>query len=108
MPKIRKDVQGYGMTGNNFFSYSFWLFITLFSRPYGLLDHSGDYEPSPKRVKSILGSHGEKLGLGLVNKELLNFTQKKFLVIKSRVGGSGLHKELKQTRELCYRRSPTL
>ena len=41
MPKIRKDVQGYGMTRNNFVFYSFWLFITLFSGPYGLLDHSG-------------------------------------------------------------------
>ena len=51
MPKIRKDVQGYGMTGNNFVSYSFWLFITLFSRPYGLLDHSGDFDPSPKGLK---------------------------------------------------------
>ena len=40
------------------------------------------------------------MGLGLVNKELLNFTQKKFWVIESRVGGSGLHKELKQIREL--------
>ena len=48
MPKIRKDVQGYRMRGNNFVSYSFWLFITLFSRPYGLLDHSGDCDPSPK------------------------------------------------------------
>ena len=51
MPKIRKDVQGYGMTGNNFVSYYFWLFITLFSRPYGLLDHSGDCDPTPKGLK---------------------------------------------------------
>ena len=58
--------------------------------------------------KSVLQSHGEKLGLGLINKELLNFTQKKFWVIESRVGGSGLHKELKQIWELCNRRSPTL
>ena len=48
------------------------------------------------------------MGLGLVNKELLNFTQKKFWVIESRVGGSGLHKELKQIRDLCNCRSPTL
>ena len=53
-------------------------------------------------------SHGEKLGLGLVNKELLNFTQKKFWVIESRIGGSGLHKELKQIRELYNCRSLTL
>ena len=51
MPKIRKDVQGYGMTENNFDSYSFWLFITLFSGPYGWLDHSGDCDPSPKGLK---------------------------------------------------------
>ena len=37
MPKIQKDVKGYGMTGNNFVSYSFLLFITLFSEPYSLL-----------------------------------------------------------------------
>ena len=55
MPKIRKDVQGYGMTGNNFVSYSFWLFITLFSRPCGLLDHSGDCDPSPKGLKVFQG-----------------------------------------------------
>ena len=61
-----------------------------------------------KRPKSVLGSHGEKLGLGIVNKELLNFTQKKFWVIESRVGGSGLNKELKQIRELCNCKSPTL
>ena len=78
MPKIRKDVQGYGMTGNNFVSYSFLLFITLFSGLYGLLDHSGDCDPCPKGLKVFLRSHGEKLALGLVNKELLNFTQKKF------------------------------
>ena len=48
------------------------------------------------------------MGLGLVNKELLNFTQKKFWVIESRVGGSGLNKELKQIRELCNCRNPTL
>ena len=51
MPKIRKDVQGYGMTRNNFVSNSFWQFITLFSGPYGLLDNSGDYGPSPKGLK---------------------------------------------------------
>ena len=51
MLKIRKDVQGYEMTGNNFDSYYFWLFITLFSRPYGLLNHSGDCDPSPKDLK---------------------------------------------------------
>ena len=51
MPKIRKDVQRYGMTGNNFVSYSFWLFITLFFGPYGLLDHSGDYDLNPKGLK---------------------------------------------------------
>ena len=51
MPKRRKGVQGYGMTGNNFVSYSFWLSITLFSGPYGLLDHSGDCDPSPKGLK---------------------------------------------------------
>ena len=51
MPKLWKDVQGYGMTGNNFVSYSFLLFITLFSRPYGLLDHSSDCDPSPKDLK---------------------------------------------------------
>ena len=51
MPKIRKDVQGYGMMGNNFVYYSFWLFITLFYGPYGLLDHSGDCDPSPKGLK---------------------------------------------------------
>ena len=51
MPKIPKDVQGYGMTGNNFVSYSFWLLITLFSRPYGLLDRSGNCDPSPKGLK---------------------------------------------------------
>ena len=51
MPKIRKDVQGYGMTGNNFVYYSFWLVITLFSGPYGLLDRSGDCDPSPKGLK---------------------------------------------------------
>ena len=51
MPKIRKDVQGYGMTGNNFVSYFFGLFITLFSGPYGLLDHSGVCDPSPKGLK---------------------------------------------------------
>ena len=107
MPKIQKYVQGYGMTGNNFVSYSFWFFITLFSEPYGLLDHSGDCDPSPKGLK-VFGSHGEKFGLGLVNKELLNCTQTKFWVIESRVGGSGLHKELKQIRELCNCRSPTL
>ena len=43
------------MTGNNFVSYSFWLFITLFSGPYGLLDHSGDCDPSPKSLKVFLG-----------------------------------------------------
>ena len=102
MPKIRKDVQGYEMAGNNFVSYSFFLFITLFSGPYGLLNHSGDCDPCPK------GCHEEKLASGLVNKELLNFTQKKFWVIESRVGGLGLHKELKQIRELCNYRSPTL
>ena len=48
------------------------------------------------------------MGLGLVNKKLLNFTQKKFWVIESRVGGSGLHKELKQIRELYNCKSPTL
>ena len=51
MPKMRKYVQGYGMSGNNFVSYSFLLFITLFYGPYGLLDHSGDYDPSPKGLK---------------------------------------------------------
>ena len=51
MPKIRKDVQGYGMTENNFVSYSFLLFIILFSGPYGLLDHSGDCNPIPKGLK---------------------------------------------------------
>ena len=51
MPKIQKDVQGYGMMGNNFVSHSFWLFITLFSRPYGLLDHSGDCDPRRKGLK---------------------------------------------------------
>ena len=51
MSKIRKDVQGYGMKGNKFISYSFLLFITLFSRPYGLLDHNGDCDPSPKGLK---------------------------------------------------------
>ena len=51
MPKIRKDVQGYRMMGNNFVSYSFLLFITLFSRPYGLLDYSGDCDPSLKGLK---------------------------------------------------------
>ena len=51
MPKIWKDVQRYDMTGNNFVFYSFWLFITLFSGSYGLLDHSGDYDPSPKGLK---------------------------------------------------------
>ena len=51
MPKIQKDVQGYGMTGNNFVSISFLLFITLFSGPYGLLDHSGNCDPSPKGLK---------------------------------------------------------
>ena len=51
MPKIRKDVQGYEMTGNNFVSYSFLLFITLFFGPYGLLDHSGVCDPSPKCLK---------------------------------------------------------
>ena len=51
MPKIWKDVQGYGMTGNNFVSYSFWLFITLFYGPYGLLDYSGDCDPSQKGLK---------------------------------------------------------
>ena len=55
MPKIWKDVQGYRMKGNNFVSYSFWLFITLFSRPYGLLDHSGDDDPSPKGLKVLSG-----------------------------------------------------
>ena len=51
MPKIRKDVQGYKMMGNNFVSYYFWLFVTLFSGPYGLLDHSGVCDPSPKGLK---------------------------------------------------------
>ena len=51
MPKIRKDVKGYGTTGNNFVSYSLCLFITLFSGLYGLLDHSGDCDPSPKCLK---------------------------------------------------------
>jgi hypothetical protein len=47
------------------------------------------------------------LGLGLVNKELLKFTQKEFWATESRVDGSGLDKELKQIRELCNCRSPT-
>ena len=51
MLKIWKDVQGYGMTGNNFVSYSFGLFITLFYGPYGLLDHNGDCDLSPKGLK---------------------------------------------------------
>ena len=51
MPKIRKDVQGYEMTENNFVSYFFLLVITLFFGPYGLLDHSGDCDPSPKGLK---------------------------------------------------------
>ena len=55
MPKIRKDVQGYGMTGNNFISYSFCLFITFFYGPYGLLDHRGDCDPSPKGLKVFYG-----------------------------------------------------
>ena len=51
MPKIWKDVQGYGMKGNNFVSYSFLLFITLFFGLYGLLDHSGNCDPSPMAQK---------------------------------------------------------
>ena len=51
MSKIQKDVQGYEMRGNNFVSYSFWLFITLFFGPYGLLHHNGDYDLSQKGVK---------------------------------------------------------
>ena len=43
------------MMGNNFVSYSFWLFITLFSSPYGLLDHSGDCDLSPKGLKVFYG-----------------------------------------------------
>ena len=33
IPKIRKDVQGYWMAGNNFVSYSFLLFINFFLGP---------------------------------------------------------------------------
>ena len=51
MPKIQKDVQGYGMMGSNFVSYSFRLFITLFSGPYGFLEHSGVCDLSPKGLK---------------------------------------------------------
>ena len=51
MPKMWKDVQGYEMMGNNFVSYSFWLFITFFFEAYGLLYHSGDCDPIPKGLK---------------------------------------------------------
>ena len=49
--KYGKMFRDTGMAGNNFVSYSFWLFITLFYGPYGVLDYNGVCDPSPKGLK---------------------------------------------------------